>query len=112
MSGLIVLSLYVLLMGAIVVGIFLRASAKQRLIKVAGAYFSESPLRERWAAANKTFWAYLGDMPCLTLIKDNISAAPEDVRAAFKRYVLVSRFTYAAILLMLFYAAIGYRIQR
>jgi|HubBroStandDraft_5_1064220.scaffolds.fasta_scaffold960704_2 hypothetical protein len=112
MSGPIVLSLYVLLTVAIVVGIFLRASAKQRLIKVASAYFSTSPMSERWAAADRGLWAYLGDVPCLTLIRKNIGIVPENVRDAYKRYVIVSRFAYAAIGLMLLCAAVGYRFSR
>jgi hypothetical protein len=112
MSGIIVISLYVLLTGAIVVGIFLRASAKQRLIRVADAHFSASPMSERWAAADRGLWAYLGDVPCLTLIRNNIAIVPENVRDAYKRYVIVSRFAYAAIALMLLYAAVGYRFSQ
>jgi hypothetical protein len=110
MSGLVCLLVYVILTVAASAAIFVRATRKRDLIRLAEGHFEQDPLRDAWAAASGGLWPYLGDVRRLRFLTAHLATVPNDIRVAHNQYSTANTAAIGLIFLLLSFALFGHRI--
>jgi hypothetical protein len=101
---------YIALLVGVWVLLFVRALARQKLLKAAIPFLEHGDLRDEWAATYHGARRIFGETRRLRLIQRSLSTLPAELKKSHARFVFMSRAVVSLIALLVLLAFFAYRV--